>query len=1372
MTSKWALIAVGFALSSAAMATETENLGIQVLPAPGKTVVDGKFEDWDLTGGIFACGDVENQRDKFAVWVHAMYDAENLYLLARWTDHAPLNNPGQAGGSYGFAGDCLQFRVVTAFDQAEERGNHFTCWQDRQGRDIIYVECGKTFKEGTIKDAKTQGAQQAFQKNSNMQGYVQEIAIPWKLLTRDGQALKPGDSLVITVEPNFTVGAEGRLSIKDIFRPGVTPDRVFTFTGWRCWGVGSLERKGRVAPRPLRLADGREFPVRMENGLPAVDWSGLDKVAQRKGIKTVSFTMPEDGYVSLQVVAADGQVVCQLVNGEFRKKGPQEVAWDGLTTMNWRTPGEPVPPGTYTTRGLWHKGLGLRLRGWAANAGSAPWDSGPTSNWGGDHGIPVTCAAGGGRVFLGWSGAEAGKSLVACDLQGNVLWKNSRQAMGGTEHVALDGELVYGVNWGPEHSNYVYRLRADSGAYADWGGSSPDLFLADLLPKASEKPNRIDGLAARDGKLYLSFVSCRFLRSHVSDWRGLLKKLSAGEGPGAAAWNHLDQGTRQRAEKWLASNVSEEEGLKSPNYYTPDVRNAVTEALTKLLSDASLAGGRQLGSDALALANRRTLESAYSREIVKLDTNFVAVVDVASRKLLHAWPVPQPRHLCAAGPRLVYVVSSGTTLLALDPTTGATRPVVQGLAGAAGVTVDKEGKIYVAVGAPENQVKIFAPDGKLLGAIGRPGGRRLLGPWQPDGMAFAAGIAVDDQSKLWVAEADWSPKRFSAWEIATGTLFKEFFGPSNYGAQGGAICPVDPAVMAGQGCEWRLDPQTGRAACEAVITRDGMENSRFGIGANGRVYLAVAPGSIHGSNVVRIFERLGDGKYQIRASFQNEGQGKQSTTVYWADENGDGQQQPNELTTVDGHIRFVHWYMYFTPELAVYSGDRQYRVTGFSACGAPKYDLAHPVQMPVAGLGCAAGHRVLKIGDYGHDTSWFRCHDIASGRLLWSYPDNFVGVHGSHRACPPTAGMIRGSFGPCGTARMPAPIGGIWVIPTNCGEWHILTGEGFYLSRLFQGDPMKVQWPEKVVPGAVMDDTPPGMGGEDFGGSMCYAQDGKLYVQAGKTGFWNLQVVGIETVKRLSGSGVSISAEDVTRAAKLREELLQAAVGTRKLVIRKKTPSFTGRLNEDFSGTEILKYQKQDSAAVRTAAAWDDQNMYLAWEVRDATPWLNAAKVPEQMYTGGDTVDFQIGTDPKADKKRGEAVRGDLRVSIGNFQGQPTAVLYRPLCETKKPKQFSSGVVRDYRMDYVDVVAEATVKVFPRRDAYVVEAAIPLTVLGLNPTEGLTLQGDFGVTHGGPDNERTRLRTYWNSQHTGIVDDAVFELKLEPRHWGEVQFKP
>jgi len=1255
-------------LTAAALAAPTENLGLRVLPAPAQVTVDGKFDDWDLTGGIFICDDPETQRERFAIWYHAMCDAENLYILARWTDEAPMNNPGVTVADPGFAGDCLQFRTITAADTPDERTAHFTAWRGKDGRDIVDIEYGRDFKGGKVKDAKTEGGRQAFALAADGKGYVQEIAVPWKLLTKGGGPLKAGDTMLMTVEPNFTIGTSGRLTIKDLFRAGVTPDRVFTFRAYKCWGAAMIEPKGNVAPQALRLADAREFPVRMEKGLPVVDWTGLVKAKELPGFKPIAFTMPQDGYVSLNIKIADGQVVRQLLACAFMAKGKHEVKWDGLATWSWTRPGGPVPPGRYTWSGIYHTGLGLRLRGWAHNSGRAPWDDGTgTSNWGGDHGLPCACAADGGMVFLGWNGAEAGQAVVATNLQANVKWRNTRFSMTGVTHVAADAGTFYAAARG----TCIYRLDAKTGAYTTWEGTnSPDAEIKGLWPDPAGRPEKLDGLDAAGGRLFLAF----------------------------------------------------------------------TEA------------------------------------------NLVAVVDGKTGKLLKTLPVESPGNLKAAGADKVYVVSGGKAVLALNPETGQAKTFADGLANARAVAVDKDGKVYVACREPENQVKVFGPDGKAAGAIGRAGGRALVGKWTPDGMAFASAITIDAAGQLWVAEADSSPKRISVWDTKSGQLVRELFGATAYGAGGGAISPLDPNIMVGNGCEWRIDPATGRATCTAVITRAGMSNSRFAVGSNGRLYLVSTGADFHAAGTVTIYERLGDADYRPRTviSYEKGPDPKDKTgkrmitlkTILWADENGDGERQDGEVTSAEGEVRVSAWYMSVTPDLSLYAGDRQFKVTGFTACSAPKYDLAGPVKMPVAGLGSADGRLVLKQGAYGVDHGEFVCHEIASGKLLWTYPDNFVGVHGSHRAPPPQVGLVRGSFGPCGAGKLPPPVGDVWVIATNVGEWHILTGEGYYLARLFQGDPLKVQWPAQAVPGAVLDNCPPGSGGEDFGGSIACTKDGRLFLQAGKTGFWNVEVVGLDTVKALPGGGeITITEADTKEAQAIRDGQLQATVGTRRATVKKMTPAFTGNIAKDFQGAEIIEFKKQDDAAVHAAAAWDETNLYLAWDVRDRTAWQNAAGLPEFIYCKGDSVDFQLATDPKAKPDRGEAVLGDLRLAIANFKGTPTAVLYRKVAKVKTPKVFSSGVVREYPMESVTVVAEAKIEVRKRGDGYTVEAAVPLAVLDLRPADGLVLRGDFGATHGDPGGQDTVLRTYWNNQHTGIVNDEVFELQMEPKNWGELIFK-
>jgi hypothetical protein len=63
----------------------------------------------------------------------------------------------------------------------------------------------------------------------------------------------------------------------------------------------------------------------------------------------------------------------------------------------------------------------------------------------------------------------------------------------------------------------------------------------------------------------------------------------------------------------------------------------------------------------------------------------------------------------------------------------------------------------------------------------------------------------------------------------------------------------------------------------------------------------------------------------------------------------------------------------------------------------------------------------------------------------------------------------------------------------------------------------------------------------------------------------------------------------------------------------------------------------------------------------------------------------------------------------------------------------------------------------------------PFYVMGHVP--GLILRGDLGATHGDKSGNDTMLRTHWNNQTTGIVNDEVFELRMEPKNWGELEFR-
>ena len=1258
-------LALLLAATLTAVATETENFGIQVLPAPGKVTVDGAITDWDLSGSIFACGDVENYRNKFGVWFSAMYDADNLYLLARWNDDTPMNNPGSTSGNFGWDGDCIQVRLVTEYGTKAEQISVFNCWQGIDGRNVVEQDSkGRTKNSPKGEDVKSAGAQQAFKVYANGQGYVQEIAIPWALITSDGKPRKAGDKLVMTIEPNFTAGpTNGRMTVKDIFRPGISLDRVFTFQNKTIWGEATLESSGKKALRPVRLSDGREFPVRIESGIPVVDWTKLNAVTGPNGFKTIRFDMPEDGFVSMQILNENGEIVRNLLTAESFKKGPQEVLWDGLGTGAFRQPGQPVPAGAYTWRAIWHKGIGIRMRGWACNAGQAPWD-GPNlgDNWGGDMGAPCTVVNDSTNMYLGWNGSEAGKALVVTDLDGIVQWRHKRGGFGGAQLVAIDSGVAYVLD---SQDNSLYCLKTSSGTYIPWPGiQSASLPVTNLWPAGVAGPAQPAGMAAHQGKLYLT---------------------------------------------------------------------------------ANLA-----------------------------NNGFVAVVDLKSGATVKSIPVPAPTTVKAVSAELIYVVSEGSKVLAVNPVTGQIRPVIAGLNNATGLDISPAGEFFVGTGDPDCQVKVFGIDGKFIRAIGQKGGRPFLGPWQAAGMKNIAGLALDPKGQLWVMESTLFPRRISVWNSQTGALVREMFGPTHYGASGGAIHPKDPNVMAGEGCEWRLDPKTGKADCVGVFDVNGggyLGGNSFALfcqAKNKRDYLVVANAGIGGdASNLAIYERLEPGRYAIRSTITT----TRLATTFWSDINGDGQIQTNEITgvcpkslTLGG---YYYWSMNMNHDMTLFGGGGSLPVSGFTQCGAPIFDPAnfHSATNLPPGVPSLDNSLLLVPG--------YQCYDTASGKILWTYSDQWHGVHGSHNAPPPMQGLLRGTFGSVGCIKVPVA-GFVWALNSNVGEWHLLTQDGYYLSRLFEPDPLKLDFP-KAGPGAIIDHVPCGMGGEDFGGSMVQSPDGKVYIEAGKTALWNAELTGLNDIKNLKGGKIKMSADDMRTALTFHEQQLQANAGVHHYGLKNLTPVFSGDLNADFKATKLLSFQKGADAAVRVASTWDDQALYVAWEVKDNTPWANGASDPAMMYLSGDTVDLQLGTSAKAPKDRTEATVGDLRLSIGNVQGTPTAVIYRKTVEKGAPmkmKAFSSGIMKDYKTEFVDVVADAKIKVSVNPGkGYVVEAAIPLKALGVTPVSGLKLRGDFGVTHGDLVGQRTRLRTYWANQHTGIVDDAVFELMMEPQFWGELVFE-
>ena len=91
-------------------------------------------------------------------------------------------------------------------------------------------------------------------------------------------------------------------------------------------------------------------------------------------------------------------------------------------------------------------------------------------------------------------------------------------------------------------------------------------------------------------------------------------------------------------------------------------------------------------------------------------------------------------------------------------------------------------------------------------------------------------------------------------------------------------------------------------------------------------------------------------------------------------------------------------------------------------------------------------------------------------------------------------------------------------------------------------------------------------------------------------------------------------------------------------------------------------------------------------------------------------------------------------------------------------------------MAHVALIEAARIHVVKSGQGYIVEAAIPWKALMMSAPVGETIAGDFGVTFSGRNGQDTVRRVYWSNKATGIVNDEVAELRMDPEKWGLIRF--
>ena len=736
---------------------------------------------------------------------------------------------------------------------------------------------------------------------------------------------------------------------------------------------------------------------------------------------------------------------------------------------------------------------------------------------------------------------------------------------------------------------------------------------------------------------------------------------------------------------------------------------------------------------------------------------------------------------------------AGSKLVAIDPDNGRSRNLAELEGSPTALHVSEEGQFHLS-DATAQVARVLDARGKIIKVIGSPGGL-APGPYDPQKVQNPAGLVALD-GKLWVTERDrWQPKRLAAFDLMTGAVVNEYFGPTNYGAQGAGFDDREAGRWIGQGTMWQLDMKSATSKPLAILGGKPGRRHKFWrqdgrtfvitsgkatwvqeLKENGTLHPLACLSSAHQFSYdcdwrppqafVEAFNRdhpevpyEGSKNGKIDDGKPGHGYG-----MLWVDRDGDGGMRSDEIefTAAGTSAAGAGWSHDFHDLTFRVPGERQGKAVlvtltpdGWFPGGAPRYPSLKEAVQTAPEIDLPGSSMVESITDRFGNTVMnsdpaMRAVSPA-GKLLWTYPNRWSNVHGSHKAPLPKTGELQGSLFYSGTAPLD-DISDVIAINGNHGRAFVMTSDGLYLDEMFPDVRMMTN-PQAGGIGI--------LGGECFGGTFGKAPDGHYYFQGGGISYRIYRVEGLRATTR-NGGTLSVSGPQALAAARKQ---------TRGALASAQAPA--ARIPAAEKPESVAKWDKDGKFAVEVKAARDGELLHLQYEVADSSPWVNHGKDWQTLFKTGDGVDLQLGLSPAADPRRTEPVPGDLRIFIAPMGDQNLAVLYRHRAGDAPP---NAAVVfqspwRSEKVDEVKRLDRAEIKVERGGNGYKIDIAIPLADIGLPAKDELKLRGDFGVIYGDAGGTINIFRNYWSNQATGLVNDVPGEIMLNPNLWGDLSFE-
>jgi len=774
------------------------------------------------------------------------------------------------------------------------------------------------------------------------------------------------------------------------------------------------------------------------------------------------------------------------------------------------------------------------------------------------------------------------------------------------------------------------------------------------------------------------------------------------------------------------------------------------------------------------------------------------VVDAHTGQQLHGWTIPEVSGVAfdAAGRLLV---GSGRQVLVVntDPAMARrllpegevdTHPLLVDIGGPIwGLAAAPNGLLAVSVGGPRQQVIYLDGQGHEVRAMGKTGGRPLCGKMQPASLLNPVGLCVTGNGKLFVAEHA-VPRRFTRWS-PDGALERQFHGPYYFSGMFAVDDDHPEYIYADthndlirylfdyQTGQWEVEHYWSNAYAQAGIPIKWWARIRH---REGKTYWCSGSGAIielledRVRPVAAVYggyvEQQADGNYTPRYYTKNTG-----LMGAWSDLNGDGKQEPEEwqvtatpVYPLKGGGPQQGWGAYFDEKFDLYMHDWSdnevggvWKIPASWQNGTPVYhwDKAvhaglpryHGLEHGASGARTAfaadgavyafnGGYNAANLPGVGHGHDWefaqITKYDGASGRPLW-----FAGTRAAGYAAPGEQYCPTGAAGIIGDALF-------WTDENSLVHvWDVR--HGLYRDTLLE-DISRDPKPSPYTVWVELFNTR----------VLRHPQTGKVYLYAGSDAIHVYEVLGLEQPVTPFQGTITLTAAGLAAAQAAAAARQNTSVRELHIPKAKGPVVIDGDLRE-FITAPAAALALSPTAQGTVRALYDAANLYLAYDVKDASPWVNAGGDMTSLFKTGDTVDVWVGG--SAGKR--EPSIGDVRVLFAPDNGKCQVVVYRPkVAQGAQPVSFRSPS-GEVRMDKVELMTNVRTAASITSAGYHLEAAIPWTVLGLTPTTaGFGL--DFSLNFSDPAGQRNVACLRWGRNGGIMVYDLPTEARFETETWG------